>query len=237
MNEDYSRTFTITNNMLDCHDNLRISSLLDITQETAGDHANLLGVGYEEFKKRNYIWVVFRTKIKIIKNIKCLRSVKCLTSIVKPRLFEFPRDYEIYNNNDLLAQIRSTWAIFDLNENKVCVPNDLTSLFTNNEGIFERVKKMPAFKKEELIYKKDIIVTYSMLDHNGHMNNTRYVDLFLDIFEPSSKEIIQELQVEYVSQCYLNHQISLYIKEIENKKYLYGFEGDTLKFYLEAKYF
>ena len=54
--ETYSKAFTVTNNMLDAFDNLMMSSILDISQEIAGDHANLLHVGFDEFIKRVRRW-------------------------------------------------------------------------------------------------------------------------------------------------------------------------------------
>ena len=50
---EYKRQFNLRINDFDCHDNILMSTVLDLFQGVAGDHANLLGIGFEEFKK-NY---------------------------------------------------------------------------------------------------------------------------------------------------------------------------------------
>lgn len=235
--ETYSKAFTVTNNMLDAFDNLRMSSILDISQEIAGDHANLLHVGFDEFIKRNYIWVILRNKVEVIKNVTDLKSVRCVTNLAKPRFFEFPRDYLFYQGEDLIIKSRSIWAIYDLNLKKVVIPNDIKSLFVEDEGYFDRIRKLPVIKKEDLAFYKDIEVTFSMLDHNGHMNNTRCADIFLDVFNLKKEEKIKSFQIEYVSQSFLNDKISLFTKIENNIKYLFGYNNDELKFYMEVEFF
>lgn len=236
MIKDYTREFTITNNYLDTYDNLKPSAILDLSQEIAGSHAKLLDVGFNEFIARGLIWVIVRNKVEIVKNIRQLENVKIRSMLTKARLIELPRDYEFYANNELFIKERSVWMIFDLNTKKVVLPNEFETLKTDYEGIFPRVKKLTELKKEELEFNKDFIVPFSYLDHNGHMNNTHYLDLFLDVYKPKKEEVLKSFQVEYISQCYLDEKISLYTLVKNNTKYLYGYNGEELKFYLEANY-
>ena len=71
-----------------------------------------------------------------------------------------------------------------------------------------------------------------MLDHNGHLNNTRYLDFYLDVFKPEKSPKI--LQVEYTKQSFLGDKLKLFEYENEDKKYLYGYKDDELRFYLEC---
>lgn len=235
MKKELSSKFTITNNLIDRYDNLRLSTILDISQEIAGNHAEILGVGYEDFIKKNYIWIVLRNKIEVIKNVKNIHNVEVTTSLAKPRLFEFPRDYIFKYNDEEIIKVRSVWAVYNIKEEKVIVPQEVSCLDTDSLGLFNRVKKLPAFNKEELEYVKSIDVTYSMIDHNGHMNNTRYLDLFFDIFELDKDQYVKTCQIEYVSQCFIHDKLSLYKLYKDNKSYLYGYVDENLKFYMECE--
>lgn len=230
----FSKKFTVTNNLLTTYDYLKPSAILDYAQEIAGNHADELGVGFNEFIKNDLIWIIVRNKVQILKTVKQIKETKVDSFITKPRLFELPRDYVFYHNDEEIIHARSIWVIFNLKEKRVVVPTDYKVLFTEDEGLFPRIKKLPIIQKDNLHYEKDFVVPYSYLDHNGHMNNTHYLDLFLDIFKPQDNEIIKEFQVEYISQCYLGDTLSLYSYVIENKKYLYGYCKDELKFYLEV---
>lgn len=237
MNFELERKFSVTNNCLDCYNNLKFSSVLDITQEIAGSHADALGVGYDNFIAKNLIWIVLRNYIEVEENVKELKEVDCVTRLVKPVLFQFPRDYEIKSNDKTIIKVRSIWAIYDIKEKKIVVPSEASVLNIENEGFYKRIKKLKTFEKSDLTFVKDFIVNFSYIDHNGHMNNTHVMDLFLDIFEPKKDEIIKNCQIEYVSQSFLNDTLSLYTYVENDDKYLFGYVKDELKFYLKVNFF
>ena len=81
METKYKKIYQITTNMMDCHDCLKMSTLLDIAQEVAGDHADELGCGFEVMIKQNLIWVIVRNYVEILKkpvNFKILKRLKLL---------------------------------------------------------------------------------------------------------------------------------------------------------------
>ena len=78
----------------------------------------------------------------------------------------------------------------------------------------------------------DAYVTYSMLDHNGHMNNTHYLDWFLDIYKTQN---IKTVQVEYVRQSFLGNKLWLYGSKHGNLISLYGYHQDELRFYMQVR--
>ena len=50
------------------YNQLSLSSILDLCQDIAGIHANDIGCGYEDFKKRNLAWFIVSNKV-IINNL------------------------------------------------------------------------------------------------------------------------------------------------------------------------
>ena len=50
----------------DKYNRIRLSSVLDLFQDAAGQHADLLGVGFERMLERHYLWVLVRIKLQII---------------------------------------------------------------------------------------------------------------------------------------------------------------------------
>lgn len=236
MEKELSLIYKITTNDFDTYDKLKLSSITDFSQDIAGKHADILNVGFKDFINKDLIWVVVRNRFDILKSIKDLKEIKLKTYPLKNQFLEYPRDYEFYDNNDnLLIKGRSIWMIYSLKENKAVAPT-LSIYEENKEGIYpNRIKRIekPIINKDE--YVKDIIIPFSKLDHNKHMNNTYPLDLYLDIFRPKEEEIIEYFQIEYCSQCFLDDLISIYKKEEGNIKTLYGVKDDILKFYLTIK--
>lgn len=235
MQKTYRKTYQITTNMLDCHDCLKMSTLLDVAQEIAGDHADELGCGFETMIKQDLIWVIVRNYVEIIKKPINFKEIEVVTYPLKPRFVEFNRETEFYHNGELFAVSRSTWMVINIKDFSVKAP-DFFKDFDDDLGYFKRrIRKLPVVDKSQLQKVKEAEVLYSMLDHNGHMNNTKYVDFYLDIFRPEFS--VKTLQIEYIKQSFLDDKLSLYIRENEGKRYLSGYKDDELKFYIECEEF
>ena len=231
----FKKKYQITTNMLDCTDSLKASTLLDIAQEIAGDHAEELGCGFKTMIDQNLIWVIVRNYVEIYKKPQNFKEIEVITYPLKPRFVEFNRETEFYYDGEIFAATRSTWMVINIKDFSVKAP-DFFKDFTDDQGFFKRrIKKLPVINKEELERVKNVEVTYSMLDHNGHMNNTRYLVFYLDIFKP--KFPIKILQAEYIKQSFLDDVLTLYKKEIEGKKYLAGYKDNELRFYMLCKEF
>lgn len=237
MNEKLNKTFTITNNLYDTNDILKPSSVFDLSQEISGDHANLLKCGFNEFIAQDLIWVVVRNYLEIIEPIKFHSKLKLETYPLPTRFVEYPREVKYFDEGGkLLAVSKSIWMILNVKNFEIQTPHLFDNLDLNlNEPYFKtRIKKLPIIKKENLIHSKNVEVTFSMLDHNGHLNNTRYLDMFLDVFEPDN--YIKSVQVEYVKQSFLRDVLSLYKYEDGEDKYLYGYKDDELRFYMKVTF-
>ena len=235
MQKTYRKTYQITTNMLDCHDCLKMSTLLDVAQEVAGDHAEELGCGFETMIKQDLIWVIVRNYVEIIKKPINFKEIEVVTYPLKPRFVEFNRETEFYHDGELFAVSRSTWMVINIKDFSVKAPGFFKG-FDDDLGYFKRrIRKLPVIEKSQLQKVKEVDVLYSMLDHNGHMNNTKYVDFYLDIFRPEFS--VKTLQIEYIKQSFLDDKLSLYIKENEGKRYLSGYKDDELKFYMECEEF
>lgn len=235
MGTELIKEFTITTNFNDCYDNLKMSSILDLSQEIAAEHADILGCGFDAFIKDNLIWVIVRNKYEILGSLKDLKKVRIKTYPLKNKLVEYPRDYEFYNSNDeLIIKGRSIWMIYDLNKKSV-ISTDLKIYEEGNLGVFkERIKRLPKPSPDEDYFVKNFMVTQSLLDHNMHLNNSRSLDLFIDIFNPKKEDEIVSFQVEYVNQCFLNDLLSIYKFRDGNKCYIYAFKDEELKIYYEV---
>ena len=70
----FNKKFTVTNNLLTTYDYLKPSAILDFAQEIAGNHADELGVGFNEFIKNDLIWIIVRNKVQILKTVKQIKE-------------------------------------------------------------------------------------------------------------------------------------------------------------------
>ncbi len=233
------KEITITTNDLDSYDYLKPSSILDFSQFVAGKHADELKIGFNEFIKKDLIWVVVRNYFEIIKPIKNPDFIKVMTYPTKNKFVEYPRNYIFYDeNNEEIIKGKSIWMIYNIKTKEVLMDNFKELENNDLKDVFDfRIKKLNFEDKSNLNYIKDVMITQSLCDHNKHLNNTRCLDYFIDIYEPKENELVKRFQVEYVKQVYKGDLISLYKFNKDNLNYLYGYRKNELVFCIMIEYF
>ena len=118
----YIKEYCVTDNMCGYDRMIKPSGLLDILQSVAGEHAMVLGIGYEALKEKGYAFVLARIKYDLYRPIKRYSKVVVETTPLVPGRIDFDRDFEIYDfdTNELIGVATSKWIIIDLNNRKIC---------------------------------------------------------------------------------------------------------------------
>lgn len=201
-----------------CYDILAPHGILDIFQDIAGKHSESYGMSFDEMISDNKIWVLLKVKYKVIKNVPLYSKVNVTTWPRKKGLVDFDRETIICDlNGDLLVAGISKWVILDANSHKI-IPakyilyNAETSDDTNFIEKFERIKDFDISNLNYYQYKVEFCDT----DHNGHTNNAKYACMILNALNLSKDEQINEFQIDFVNESFLNDIINIYYTKIDN---------------------
>lgn len=199
----YSQTFTLTDLDVDCFCKLKLSSLLFYAQEVAGKHSALLGADYDTLAQKKLFWAVTRHKVQIIRLPSLGETITVETWPMPTTRVAFPRAMAAYDSqgNELFRSI-SIWVLMDLENRSMVLPGnsgvDVGGLLTGNE-----LSVPHSILPKVLCNSTQRTVTYSCLDRNGHMNNTRYLDWVADLL-PSvfhREHTPRELLICYASEA------------------------------------
>jgi len=158
-----------------------------------------------------FAWILYRWKI----NVKRLPSLgEKLTvrtwSSGMERIYAY-RSFRIFDEQDnIICEALSTWLVINIEKRSVCsVPPDIFDKYVNlDECIFKNV-----YTANPLSLAKDELLTvpYTVrkhhLDYNLHMNNAKYVELFLDSVNLEIEKSF-DLEVTYKKECLLGNEIS-----------------------------
>lgn len=68
----------------DKFNHIKPSAILDLFQDAAGQHAEEIGVGFQEMIKQSYLWVLTKVKFKIISEPKSYQKVNIKTWPLPP---------------------------------------------------------------------------------------------------------------------------------------------------------
>lgn len=229
--------FFIPTNCVGYKDYIRPSGIMDILQDIAGIHACELGCGYLDLLKRNLIWVVLYTRVDVIGELpKFSDIVKVETWPKAPTTLEHDREYRMsdLNNNVILTGL-SKWVILDSNTHRVKRASEVNmgckyyDSVIYNEKLPRRLNNSSDKYDKEIDYK----IRLSDLDHNGHMNNARYLDMIYEV-DVSNKKKIKSIEISFINEAHYNDTVHVcYYKNNEYDNYI-GFVNNEPSF--EARF-
>ncbi len=207
----YRQTFTLTDMDVDRFCRLKLSSLLFYAQEVAGKHSALLGADYDTLLKKKLFWAVTRHKVQITRLPILSETITVETWPMPTTKVAFPRAMAAYDaqGNELFRSI-SIWVLMDPESRAMVLPGksgvDVEGLITGNE-----LSLPHSIVPKALHNSIRRTVTYTCLDRNGHMNNTRYLDWVEDLLPSAfhTEHTPKELVICYSSEALEGQSLDL----------------------------
>ena len=207
----YEKQFHIPASAVDCFDRLKPSHILDYMQEVAGDHSTMLGQSRQALTQRGLFWAVIRHKVQITRLPKAGENITVKTWPMPTTRTAYPRSTIIYDEQgkECLRSI-SLWVLMDKEtramvlpgKSGVDVPGIVRGLEADTPGSIT-----PKPMENSRLH----TVGYALLDRNGHMNNTRYLD-WVDDLLPSAfhkEHPVREFSVSYHAEAREGQQLQL----------------------------
>jgi len=179
MMKTYEETFTLRTRECDLNGTWRPGAILESMQEAAGVHSQLLGCGRDELIRQNIVWVLSRMELHMDRYPAAGEKLTLMTFPTPTRICFFPRYYIITDERgELIGKAGSLWLLMDFTTRHMLPPGEFGKLIPDNRDLSVPMN-LPAtvgnLQGEEFVTHYHPV--YTDLDVNGHVNNTRYVDL------------------------------------------------------------
>ena len=194
--------FSLSHMHVDCFGCARPAVLLYMMQEAAGEHCALLNVDKEQIG--NLFWAITRTRVQVTRLPRLGETVTLKTWPMPTTRVAYPRSVVAYDaqGQELFRSI-SLWVLMDEQSRTMILPGKsnvaVEGIVTGNELAAPRA--IATLETENIRHQT---VTYSLLDQNGHMNNTRYMD-WVDDLLPSGFH--KDHKVQEFTLCYMNEAL------------------------------
>ncbi len=218
-------------------DGLLMSVLLGDIQETAELGASECGFDTYDINKHNACWIVLRNRIHINNLPRWRDTITIRTWHTGIEKFYYGREYEIFDKDrNVIGYGTSAWIIADMESHKPIIPGRTpgfdASPAQNSRMVYgEMCPKIKAPAKPER--SADIIkyADYSELDHNHHVNNSRYLAWIYDALHKSgfSTSLINDFNINYLTEVKDSEKVELYVEYPEKEKIrVYGYKNDDI---------
>lgn len=220
----------------DLNRRLRLSELFTWFQEAAARQTAEMGLGPEATLTKGLLWIVTQWRVEISRLPEYGERVRLETWPGRILHIFFTRFYRLTDSEGrVLVQASALWALMDDKSRRIVPPAELGVVFepVALEGqcpIPRPPKAIPASEE------KRFSVTFSVLDINGHMNNTRYFDLAQDaLYEVKKAAPPRLILCEYNGEAKLGDEISVKYGSDGDDVYLTG-ETDRRLFRMRLSY-
>lgn len=218
----YTTDLQIMPSQVDYENRLRYHETFNVFMDLANRHAEILGIDQNTLMNKGLFWLTVKTRICFRRRPKMSDRIQAQTWPVKPSSVRSDRCYRILDDDGLLAEGRTEWAIMDMNTGRLANMKDLfpQELVFNEEPFSIEDFPRIAACDETYTLKNKYTVISSDIDMGQHMNNVAYVRALMGMF--SVQEIkdmdIREITVIFKTSAHEGDVLSM----------LYKKEGDIL---------
>ena len=218
MKKSWEDEYSIPFGEMDTKNEVFLSHLWNMMQETAWNHATHLKVGYSDLAEQKYFWVLSRLFIQMDEYPGWGEKIKVKTWLTgMGRLFAL-RNFSITNSKGkIISTARSAWLVLDLKSRR---PQRIEPLFKRILPLLdcpaevEEPEKIPGsvHPKKENLFK----VRYSDIDRHHHVNNTKYIEWILDSypFEMHQKFHIHTFEINFLAESSREDEISIHTEPL-----------------------
>ena len=219
------------------HQALSLPVLLGDLQETADKGAGDCGFDRTVVTSLNACWIIIRMKVHIDRLPLWREEFTIRTwSNGCERLF-FDREYEIYSSEgDRIGYASSIWILADIASHRPLIPKRIEGLaepvVQRDLLVFgTRCSKFASLPAEEILKGKPVITKYadySELDHNHHVNNTRYMAWVLDALFKTGEDVsgIHDFTISYVAEVKSGEKVDIYVVKTDKGFYVTGYKDE-----------
>ncbi len=199
----YQQSFSITDNCVDCFGNLKKSMILFYAQDVAGRHFDNTSMNYEALAKRGMFWAIIRQRVQVTRLPRRGETIRVETWPMPTTRVAYPRSVVAWDEkgNECFRSI-SLWVLMDVNSRAMILPGKsgiaVAGTLRGNE-----LNPPGSLVPKELTSHRSRTVSFTDLDRNAHMNNTRYLD-WIDDLLPSAfhgSHSLKEMTVCYLSEA------------------------------------
>lgn len=194
----FIKDFPVRYHELDSHGNLRVATLLNYLQDTAGMHATLLGVAMANLRKLGLTWVLSRIHLVVERYPRAGETVTVRTwPAIREEIFTC-RDFELCDNHGAcVARATTSWAVVNVATRRpVRLEGNLPPYpLLPQRAVEDEFAPLPPFP-ETATTEMGFRVLRSDLDMNHHVNNTIYAGWALEaVPDAVAAGSLQELEI------------------------------------------
>lgn len=180
----YSKKIKVPYMLCDRYKNLSIRNLISIMADISLNHSYILE---KDMDMAKYRWIVYSWDVEIINAIRENDRIQVSTHVVGMNKFYAHRNVSIKRDGEIIVKAYGVFLLVDIDRMRpVKMMPELIEAYKRDEKIYEKpsITYIKDFDES-----KEIIVRYTDIDSNFHVNNAVYFDYIIDLCQIDTKDI------------------------------------------------
>ncbi len=205
---------------------VRPSKIVEYMQETANRQCESSGLPLEWLRdEKGLAFILGALSLNIYRPLHAYEEIEVRTWCKEAKSYIFMRYFEILRGGEKIAEAASTWVLIDLNTKnmvRASAYDFLSEKFYYDDPVDPAVllPKAKIAKEACLFEVGKRKISYSDIDYNMHMNNTRYPDMICDFLDEMSNEgkayTVSSLSLSYLKESHLGATLTVTRSEMND---------------------
>ena len=234
----YSEDFTVRSYEVDERKYLYPWTVMRYLQEAADHQMRDEDVEYSKLLFEKHIaFVVSRISIEIYGAPHKYSTIRSRSWTIPGHGANFPRGYDLYKGDELLAKALSSWALVDTENGKLIryKDYDMSGYSSDAEPELEIPHRFKLPNPESFEKVAEQTVLPSWCDINHHINNTVYSRILYDMIPNVQDEIITSMNIYYKHEAKLGKDFVVYRSPRMSAEGLDPRADEVICFYTESE--
>lgn len=211
---------------------------MNLLQDLATQHADLLNFGYDDLLKKNQFWVLSRLRLEINKQPKWKQILTYKTwSNGLDGIFPL-RNWHFFAHNNLLLAGHAQWLILDKKTHRPVRPdkNDFVGKTIDKIATTYPSKRLKTFENGELL--SEYAIRISDLDMNKHVNNVNYFGWIMESMglDFAAKYFPSTLEINFLKEIVYPSTIEVFANPDKTHFKLCSSKGKTVHCIITAQW-
>lgn len=214
----YKETFKIRSSEVTPEGEARLSSICDLLQETAGNHALQLDFDISQLNEKKLTWVLHRLHVQMDQYPKWRDEVIIKTWPSSGDTLRAYRDFSICNSDgNQIGRSLSYWLMLNMeNRRPVRMPEEVLAMAPADTEHVLDIKKDRITFGSTVVNSKKFTVRRNDLDINRHANNVKYIEWALETL-PQERNVT-EIDIEFRTECRLGEMLTSEVTHAQSEQ-------------------
>ena len=227
----FSENIKISTYDVDMHDNLRPTQLLAMLEEVGSHQMIKYPPNNDDLREAGMGFILSRVIMRVYDNLHSdEQAVGETWAAATSRGLSYNRCYRLTKDGEPVAEVYTVWALLNFKEGKLIRVDECADMHIGGEpeepfelDIPLRVRMPKADEFCEVAKRK---VYYSDTDLNGHMNNTKYLNMLCDFVPEIENKQLRGINISYVTEAPLGDELTIYCNEADGVYYFKTVRSD-----------